>query len=32
VTRTPQNFSVAQNALKVLVPAESTAASRDLAG
>jgi diacylglycerol kinase (ATP) len=32
VTRTPQDFSVAHNALKVLVPPESTAARRDLAG
>ena len=32
VTRTPQDFSVVRNALKVLVPPESTAASRDLAG
>jgi diacylglycerol kinase (ATP) len=32
VTRTPQNFSVAHNALKVLVPPESTAARQDLAG
>jgi diacylglycerol kinase (ATP) len=32
VTRTPQDFSMAHNALKVLVPPESTAASRDLAG
>ena len=32
VTRTPQNFSVAHNALKVLVPPESDAARRDLAG
>jgi diacylglycerol kinase (ATP) len=31
VTRTPQDFSVAQNALKVLVPPGSTAARRDLA-
>ncbi len=31
VTRTPQDFSVAHNALKVLVPPESTAAQRDLA-
>jgi hypothetical protein len=32
VTRTPQDFSMAHNALKVLVPPESTAANRDLAG
>jgi diacylglycerol kinase (ATP) len=32
VTRTPQSFSVAHNALKVLVPPESTAARQDLAG
>src|ERR687893_481675 len=32
VTRTPQDFSVAHNALKVLVPPESDAARRDLAG
>jgi diacylglycerol kinase family enzyme len=32
VTRTPQDFSVVHNALRVLVPPESTAASRDLAG
>jgi diacylglycerol kinase (ATP) len=32
VTRTPQDFSVAYNALKVIVPPESSAASRDLAG
>ncbi len=32
VTRTPQDFSVVHNALKVIVPLESTAASRDLAG
>ena len=32
VARTPQDFSVVRNALKVLVPPESTAASRDLAG
>ena len=32
VTRTPQDFSVAHNALKVLVPPESTAARRDLSG
>ena len=32
VTRTPQDFSVAHNALKVLVPPDSTAARRDLAG
>jgi diacylglycerol kinase (ATP) len=32
VTRTPQDFSMAHNALKVLVPPESTAARRDLAG
>ena len=32
VTRTPQDFSVAHNALKVLVPPESTAARQDLAG
>jgi diacylglycerol kinase (ATP) len=31
VTRTPQDFSVAHNALKVLVPPESTAARQDLA-
>jgi diacylglycerol kinase (ATP) len=32
VTRTPQDFSMAHNALRVLVPPESTAARRDLAG
>ena len=32
VARTPQDFSVAHNALKVLVPPESTAARRDLTG
>jgi diacylglycerol kinase (ATP) len=32
VTRTPQDFSVVHNALKVLVPPESTAARRDLPG
>jgi diacylglycerol kinase family enzyme len=32
VTRTPQNFSVAHNALKVLVPPGSDAARRDLVG
>jgi diacylglycerol kinase (ATP) len=32
VTRTPQDFSVDHNALKVLVPPESTAARQDLAG
>src|SRR5215208_377833 len=32
VTCTPQNFSVDHNALKVLVPQESTAARRDLSG
>ena len=32
VARTPQDFSLAHNALKVLVPRESTAARRDLAG
>ena len=32
VARTPQDFCVAHNALKVIVPSESTAASRDLAG
>jgi diacylglycerol kinase (ATP) len=32
VTRTPQDFSVVHNALKVLVPPESTSARRDLAG
>ena len=32
VTRTPQDFSVAHNALKVLVPPDSSAARRDLAG
>src|SRR5215210_2410463 len=32
VARTPQDFSVACNALKVLVPPESTAARQDLAG
>jgi diacylglycerol kinase (ATP) len=32
VTRTPQSFSVAHNALRVLVPPESTAARQDLAG
>ncbi len=31
VTRTPQDFSVARNALKILVPPQSIAASRDLA-
>ena len=30
VARTPQDFSVAHNALKVLVPPESGAARRDL--
>jgi diacylglycerol kinase (ATP) len=30
VTRTPQDFSVVQNALKVLVPKDSAAARRDL--
>jgi diacylglycerol kinase (ATP) len=32
VAKTPQDFSMAHNALKVLVSPESTAASRDLAG
>jgi diacylglycerol kinase (ATP) len=32
VTRTPRDFSLAHNALKVLVQPESTAARRDLAG
>jgi diacylglycerol kinase (ATP) len=32
VTSTPQDFSVGHNALKVIVPPESTAARRDLAG
>ncbi len=32
VTATPQDFSIAQNALKVLVPRESTSARRDLGG
>jgi YegS/Rv2252/BmrU family lipid kinase len=32
VTHTPQNFSVAHNALKVLVPPDSTTARQDLAG
>jgi diacylglycerol kinase (ATP) len=32
VTRTPQDFSVAHNALKVLVPPESDVARRDLSG
>ena len=32
VSRTPQDFSVVHNALRVLVPPESTAARRDLAG
>jgi diacylglycerol kinase (ATP) len=32
VTRTPQDFSVVHNALRVLVPPESSAARRDLAG
>jgi diacylglycerol kinase (ATP) len=32
VTRTPQDFSVVHNALRVIVPPESTAARRDLAG
>jgi diacylglycerol kinase (ATP) len=32
VTSTPQDFSVDHNALKVLVPPESTAARQDLAG
>jgi diacylglycerol kinase (ATP) len=32
VTHTPQDFSVAHNALKVLVPPDSSAARRDLAG
>jgi len=32
VARTPQDFSVAHNALRVLVPQESTAARQDLGG
>jgi diacylglycerol kinase (ATP) len=32
VTSTPQDFSVEHNALKVIVPPESTAARQDLAG
>ena len=32
VSRTPHDFSVVHNALRVLVPPESTAARRDLAG
>ena len=32
VARTPQDFSVAHNALKVIVPADSTSARQDLAG
>jgi diacylglycerol kinase (ATP) len=32
VSRTPQDFSVVHNALRVLVPPESSAARRDLAG
>jgi diacylglycerol kinase family enzyme len=32
VAMTPQEFSVAQNALKVLVPHESTSAHRDFDG
>ncbi len=32
VAMTPQEFSIAQNALKVLVPRDSTAARRDLSG
>jgi YegS/Rv2252/BmrU family lipid kinase len=32
VAMTPQEFSIAQNALKVLVPRDSTAARRDLGG
>jgi diacylglycerol kinase family enzyme len=32
VATTPQEFSIAQNALKVLVPRDSTAARRDLGG
>jgi hypothetical protein len=32
VTRTPQDFSVAHNALKVLVPSGSTAARQDITG
>ena len=32
VSKTPQNFSVVHNALKVLVPPESTAVRRDHAG
>jgi diacylglycerol kinase (ATP) len=32
VTSTPQDFSVEHNALKVIVPPESTSARRDLAG
>jgi diacylglycerol kinase (ATP) len=32
VTRTPQDFFMAHNALKVIVPQESTAAHRDLTG
>ena len=32
VAMTPQEFSIAQNALKVLVPSGSTAARRDVGG
>ncbi len=32
VSRTPQDFSVVHNALRVIVPPQSTAAHRDLAG
>jgi diacylglycerol kinase (ATP) len=32
VARTPQNFSVDHNALKILVPADSTSARQDLTG
>ncbi len=32
VARTPQDFSVGHNALRVLVPPESTAARQDLGG
>src|SRR3712207_9567499 len=32
VTRTPQDFSVSHNALRVLVPPESTSARQDLSG
>jgi diacylglycerol kinase (ATP) len=32
VTSTPQDFAVDHNALRVIVPHESSAASQDLAG